>query len=88
MLTLSLYLNASATEIFLVKADHKSLLFVLLKEYSGIRCSVEPILTIYSYSLDVVMFLKILMLWLSGDIQQDKLEKKFKREKEAEKFSS
>lgn len=83
VLTLCLCLKTSATERFLDKADHKNLLFVLLKEYSGMRCSVGAILTIYSYysySVDVV-FLKILMLGLSRDIQQDRLEKKIKKRK-------
>lgn len=41
----ALYLKTSATERFVDKADHKNL-FVLLKEYSGMRCSVGPILTV------------------------------------------
>lgn len=52
----SVYLETSATEIILDKADHKNLLFVLLKEYSGMKSSVRAILTIhsyYSYSLDL-----------------------------------
>lgn len=65
----ALYLKTSATERFLGKADHKNL-FVLLKEYSGMRCSVGPILTVCSYySCPVdVLFFKILMLGLRRNI--------------------